>query len=224
LKTRKCAFVALVATLGLFMPAVATADPVNFAALEGQTVQLTVEPYSSGENNGQYYVGLTEGIIDGQTFWMFCDDSQHDITVPTTYSVVVEGLTAGTFTGDNMGLSLAQLQEQSILGLNFGTAPSGNLQKDIAAQQAIWNISTPGMYPSDATMTAMTNIALGTYGNGNYSDSYFLNPTDGGQGMMPVDPTPVNPTPEPSSLLMLGTGLLGLAGAFRGKFRHSGLS
>ncbi len=103
------------------------ASPLDFASLVGQTVELTVEPYASGENNGSFYVGLTQGVIDGQTFYMFCNDFQDEINVPTTYDVTVVSLTAiSAFTGDpGLGLSLDNLQQQTTLGLNFGTKPSG---------------------------------------------------------------------------------------------------
>src|ERR1700722_10345705 len=81
------------------------ASPLDFASLVGQTVALTVEPYASGENNGSFFVGLTQGVIDGQTFYMYCDDFQNEITVPITYDVTVVSLLASAFTGDELGLS-----------------------------------------------------------------------------------------------------------------------
>jgi hypothetical protein len=203
---------------------VAKADPINFAALVGQTVSLTVEPYSSGQNNGQYYVGLTEGIINGQSFYMYCVDPLHLISVPTTYSVMVEGLTSTTFTGDHIGLSLSQLQEQATVGLNFGNKP-GKLQVDIDAQDLIWDIANPGMYSQDLGMLAMMSVMQATYGGRNYSGSFFLNPVAGGQAFDPVatcftPPVPPPPVPEPSSLTLLGSGLLGLGLLLRWRQKH----
>jgi hypothetical protein len=183
------------------------ASPLDFASLVGQTVSLTVEPYASGESNGSFFVGLTEGIIDGQTFYMFCDDFQDDISVPTTYNVTVVSLAASAFTGDpGLGLSLDNLQQQTTLGLNFGTKPSGKTSADVDTQQAIWNY-TGGTYAPDSGMVADTAAMQATYQARNYSGSYLLDVTaePGQQAFMPVNTAA---TPEPVSLVLLGSGLL----------------
>src|SRR5665213_199512 len=69
----------------------AHADGLNLAPYVGQTVSMTVEPYASGENNGSFYVGLTQanfsqnGSLLG-SLEAFCDDFNHEITVPATYN------------------------------------------------------------------------------------------------------------------------------------------
>ncbi len=181
-------------------------------------MSLTVEPYASGENNGSFFVGLTEGIINGQTFYMYCNDFNDEINVPTTYNVTVVSLANNAFTGDpGLGLSLSELQQQATLGLNFSTAPSGNSQADTDTQQAIWNY-TGGNYAVDSGMQAETAAMLATYQTNNYSGSYLLDVTaePGQQGFMPVASIP---TPEPMSLMLLGSGLLifGLFGRRRAR-------
>jgi hypothetical protein len=185
------------------------ASPINFGSLVGQTVSLTVEPYASGENNGAYFVGLTEGYINNdpsQSVWMFCDDAFNQIKIPATYEVTVVSLVSGAFTGDSLGLSLAQLQQQATLGLDFGATPSGNTQADVDTQEAIWDY-TGGTYTPDSGMLADTAAMEATYQTANYSGSFLLDTTSepGQQAFMPVTSAT---TPEPVSLVLLGSGLL----------------
>jgi hypothetical protein len=187
------------------------ASTIDFAALVGQTVTLTVEPYSSGETNGIYYVGLTEGYINNnpaQSFWMFCDDAFDQIKTPTTYDVTIVSLMNADFTSDNLGLSLAQLQQQATLGLDFGATPSGKAPVDADIQQAIWNY-TGGNYPVDSGMLADSAAMQTTYETGNYSGSFLLETTSepGQQAFMPAYSVSA---PEPVSLALLGSGLLAL--------------
>jgi hypothetical protein len=185
----------------------AHATSLNLAPYVGQTISMTVTPYASGENNGSYYVGLTQinlattqGAAIG-SFEAFCDDFNHDISVPDTYNVVVTAVTSAT----------PALEQAAYYGLLFGNTPSGNSTMDTDIQELIWNLTAPSnnQFALNSEMTTLQNLMLANYANGNYSNDFYFNATaagDEGQSFMTVAPTP-----EPPTLLTLATGLIGLA-------------
>lgn len=184
----------------------AHADSLNLAPYAGQTLSMTVQPYASGENNGSYYVGLTQinlsqnGTALG-SLEAFCDDFNHEISVPATYNVTVQAVSGN-----------ATLEQEAYYGMLFGTTPSGNSTLDSEIQELIWNFSSPGRYALNSEMTALQTNMLANYQSVNYSTSYYLDAGNGGQSFMTTDPSPV---PEPSSFVLLGSGVLGLLGTAR---------
>ncbi|HEV2708572.1 MAG TPA: PEP-CTERM sorting domain-containing protein [Edaphobacter sp.] len=188
----------------------AHADTLNLAPYVGQTVSMTVEPYASGENNGSYYVGLTQANFSQNGSFLgslevFCDDFNHEISVPATYNVTVQAV-AGNST----------LEQEAYYGMLFGATPSGNTALDTDIQELIWNFSSPGQYALNSEMTTLQTQMLANYQTVDYSGSFYLNAGNGGQSFMTAaDPSSV---PEPSTFALLGTGILGLAGAARRKY------
>ena len=192
----------------------AHADGLNLAPYVGQTVDMTVEPYASGESNGSYYVGLTQvyvahnGVISGSVE-AFCDDFTHEITVPATYTATVQAVAGNT-----------TLEQEAYYGLMFGSKPSGDSVMDSDIQELIWNFTAPAnqQYALNPEMQILQGEMLSGYQSVNYSDSFYLNAGNSGQSFMVTDPSPV---PEPSTLATFGTGLFAVAGFARRRILRS---
>lgn|GEM_PF-5249807 len=188
----------------------AHADGLNLSPYVGQTVSMTVEPYASGENNGSFYVGLTQVKVAQDRIALgsveaFCDDFTHEISVPDTYTATVQKV-AGTV-----------MEQEAYYGLLFGSTPSGNSAMDSAIQELIWNFTAPSnqKYAVTGELATLQTQMLNNYQNVDYSNSFYLNAGDHGQSFMVTDPSPV---PEPSTLATFGTGLFAIAGLARLRF------
>jgi hypothetical protein len=190
----------------------ARADALNLSSYVGDTISMTVNSYASGENNGSFYVGLTQlNLSSGkssESIEGFCDDFQHEIRTPDTYNVIVTAVAGST-----------TLEEEAYYGMKFGSNPSGNTAMDTDVQELIWNLSGANYWLNPEMQTLQQQMLL-NYQSANYSDSFYLNAGGKGQSFMVADPVS-SPVPEPSTLATFGTGLFAAAGFARRRFLRS---
>jgi len=210
---KKTAFLLASLCLVTFASSFAHAD--SLSAYVGQTISITIEPYASGENNGAFYVGLTQVNLkttSGATIGSieaFCDDFTHEIPVPDTYSAVVTSIAGNTI-----------MEQEAYYGTMLGSTPSGNSAMDSDIQELIWNYTAPSyeQYTLNSEMKTLQAQMLANYASANYAGDYYLNAGNGGQSFMDTDPSPV---PEPSTIITSASGLLAFAGMARRRFLRS---
>jgi hypothetical protein len=182
---------------------------------------------------GPYNFTLTNGS-QSQQLQLICDDAASEVYAGESWqftTATLPSLTNVKFSGPNQ----TQGYEEIAWLVQQMYANIGNAQTVGDIQWAIWDIFDPGVSSDDPWgqigSTDQSNIQNwlslaglpSNYSAGNYSDIVIYTPVLGTQPQQFGGPqeyfgmnTPI-PTPEPSTLLMLGLGLMALGWMARRK-------
>jgi hypothetical protein len=186
----------------------------------------TLKAVSFGAGNdgiGPYTLSL-----NGKTnLQLFCLDDQLTISEGESWNVNI-------VSGNNLTSDKVQYAEEAYIYSELGKTVVGGSHGDIFSntevQDALWAVFDPSDHVSGDAAKLLT-LAASNYSSVNMNLYDFYIPAGGVKGsswgdtsvpqtflgLNPDPSDPIAPTPEPSSLILLGSGLVGMAGFVRRK-------